>query len=65
MGDNGRIYLKLVKATLITIVMLGDHGRGTIDMLQGTMELSIGPLLALMPMVSRRQIIYISYISLS
>ena len=36
MGDNG-IFLKIVKATLITIVILGHHGRGTMDMLQGTM----------------------------
>ena len=28
-GDNGKFYLKLVKATLITIVMLGHHRRGT------------------------------------
>ena len=43
MGDNGRVYLKIVKATLITIVMLGHHGRGTVDMLRGTMDMSMVP----------------------
>ena len=42
MGDNGRFYLKLVKATLITIVMLGHHGRGTMDILRGTKDPIIG-----------------------
>ena len=41
MGDSGIFYLKLVKATLITIVMLGHHGRGTMDMLRGTMDMSM------------------------
>ena len=41
MGDNGRLYLKLVEATLITIVMLGHHGRGTMDMFWGTMDVGI------------------------
>ena len=31
MGDNRRLYRKLVKATLTTIVMLGHHGRSTVD----------------------------------
>ena len=35
MGDNGIFYLKLVKATLITIIILGYHGRGTMEMLRG------------------------------
>ena len=35
MGDNEIFYLKLVKATLITIVMLGHHGRGTMGMFLG------------------------------
>ena len=39
MGDNGRFYLKLVKATLITIVMLGHHGWGTMGMFWGTMPI--------------------------
>ena len=43
MGDNRRFYLKLVKATRITIVMLGHHGRGTMDMLRGTMDMSMVP----------------------
>ena len=43
MGDNGRFYLKLVRATLITIVMLGHHGRGTMDMFWGTMDVSMVP----------------------
>ena len=45
MGDNGVFHLKLVKATLITIVMLGHHGRGTMDMLRGTgtMDMSMVP----------------------
>ena len=43
MGDNGIFYLKLVKATLVTIVMLGYHGRGTMDMLRGTMVMSMVP----------------------
>ena len=43
MGASGRFYLKLVKATLITIVMLGHHGRGTMDMLRGTMDMSMMP----------------------
>ena len=42
MGDNGRFYLKLVKATLKPIVMLGHHERGTMDMLRGTMDPIIG-----------------------
>ena len=41
MGDNGIFYLNLVKVTLITIVMLGRHGRGTMDMLRGTMDMSM------------------------
>ena len=43
MGDNGIFYFKLVKDTLITIVMLGHHGRGTLDMLRGTMDMSMVP----------------------
>ena len=43
MGDNGIFYLKLVKATLITIVMLGHHGRGAMEMLRGTMDMSMVP----------------------
>ena len=43
MGDNGIFYIKLVKATLITIVMLGHHGRGTMDMIRGTMDISMVP----------------------
>ena len=41
MGDNRRFYLKIVKATLITIVMMGYHGRGTMDMLRGTLDMSM------------------------
>ena len=59
MGDNKKFYFKLGKATLITIVMLGHHGRGTMDMLRGTMNVHGAPLLALMSMVPRPQIIYI------
>ena len=44
MGDNERFYLKLVKATHMTIVMLGPHGRGTMDVLRGTMGMSTVPL---------------------
>ena len=43
MADSGVFYLKLVEATLITIVMLGHHERGTIDMLRGTMDMSMVP----------------------
>ena len=60
MGDNGRFYLKLVKATLITIVMLGHHGRGKMDMFWGTMDHG-APLLALMSTVPRLQRKYIFF----
>ena len=51
---------KLVKATLITIVMLGHHVRGTIDMIWGTMDRG-ALLLELMSMVPRPQNIYIYF----
>ena len=62
MGDNGRFYLKLVKATLITIVMLGapwteynGHVLGHHGRVHGA------PLLALMSMVPRLQKKYVFF----
>ena len=51
--------LKLVKATLITIVMLVHHVRGTMDMLWGNVHGA--PLLESMSMVPRPQAIYIFF----